>query len=60
MGHLSANPAGPNPSVEGSVRRGPQPKGHRWVWILTLAVLIGVGIWYFRGPRSSTEAQLIP
>jgi len=57
MGHLSANPAGPNPSVEGSVRREPQPKGHRWVWILTLAVLIGVGIWYFRGPRSSTEAQ---
>ncbi len=57
MGHLSANPAGPNPSVEGPVRREPQSKGHRWVWILALAVLIGVGIWYFRGPRSSTEAQ---
>jgi membrane fusion protein, multidrug efflux system len=57
MGHLSANPAGPNPLVEGPVRREPQSKGHRWVWILTLAVLIGVGIWYFRGPRSSTEAQ---
>src|SRR6266849_1103427 len=57
MGHLSANPAGPNPLVEGPVRREPESKGHRWLWILALAVLIGGGIWYFRGPRSSTEAQ---
>ncbi len=56
MGHLSANPAGPNPGEE-SVRREPQSKGHRWVWILALAVLVGLGIWYFRAPRASTEAQ---
>src|SRR5258707_15052394 len=57
MGHLSANPAGPNSSGEGPVRREPPSKGHHWVWILALAVLVGLGIWHFRGPRSNTEAQ---
>ena len=57
MGHLSANPAGPNSSGEGPVRRESPSKGHHWVWILALAVLVGLGIWYFRGPRSNTEAQ---
>jgi len=56
MGHLSASPAGPNPAGEGPERREPGAKGHRWLWILALAVLIGGGIWYFR-TRSSTEAQ---
>jgi multidrug efflux system membrane fusion protein len=27
------------------------------LWILALAVFIGVGFWYFRGPHASTEAQ---
>jgi multidrug efflux system membrane fusion protein len=57
MGHLSANPAGPDPSGEGPARREPHSKGHRWIWILALAILVGVGIWYFRGSRASTEAQ---
>src|SRR5258708_17150289 len=57
MGHLSANPAGPHYSVEGPVRRERRSKGHHWVWILAVAVLVGLGIWYFRGPRSNTEAQ---
>src|SRR4029077_11237539 len=57
MGHLSANPAGPNPTGEGPERREPGSKGHRWLWILALAVLVGGGIWYFRSSRSSTEAQ---
>src|ERR1700730_897704 len=57
MGHLSANPTGPNPSGEGLVGREPVSKGHRWLWILRLAVLVGVGFWYFRGPHASTEAQ---
>jgi multidrug efflux system membrane fusion protein len=56
MGHLSANPVGPNPTGEGPERSEPGSKGHRWLWILALAVLVGVGIWYFRS-RSSTEAQ---
>jgi len=57
MGHLSANPAGANPSGEGPARRESQSKSHRWLWIVALAVLVGLGIWYFRGTRASTEAQ---
>ena len=57
MGHLSANLAGPDPSGEGPLRREPHSKSHRWVWIVALAVLVGLGIWYFRGSRASTEAQ---
>src|SRR6202158_1535974 len=57
MGHLSANPAGPNATGEGPERREPGSKGHRWLWVFALAVLIGGSIWYFRGSRSSTEAQ---
>src|SRR5712691_10370983 len=57
MGHLSANAAGPNPSSEGLERLELKSRGHRWLWILALAVLIGGGIWYFRGSRTSTEAQ---
>src|SRR5260221_3110578 len=57
MGHLSANPTGPNPSAEELVRREPESKGHRWLWILALAGLVGGGFWYFRGPHASTQAQ---
>src|SRR6266404_1661520 len=57
MGHLSANPAGPNPSGEARLGREPGSKGHRWVWIVGLIVLIAIGVWYFRGSRASTEAQ---
>src|ERR1700730_13603531 len=57
MGHLSANPAEPHPLGEGPVQRNPESKGHRWLWIVTLAAIIAVGYWYFRGPHASTEAQ---
>jgi hypothetical protein len=57
MGHLSANPAEPHPLGEGPEPRNPESKGHRWFWIVTLATIIAVGYWYFRGPRASTEAQ---
>src|SRR6266478_164424 len=57
MGHLSANLAGPNPSGEGLEGRELKSKGHRWLWILALALLVGGGIWYFRGSRTSSEAQ---
>jgi membrane fusion protein, multidrug efflux system len=57
MGHLSANPAEPNPPGERPVRREPASKGRRWFWIIGLVALIAVGFWYFRGPRTSTEAQ---
>jgi len=57
MGHLSANPAGPNPSNEGPPNREPGGKGHRWLWIVGLLVVLAIGVWYFRGSRASTEAQ---
>lgn len=57
MGHLSANPGEPNSLGEGRVQQQSESKGHRWLWILALAVLVGGGIWYFRAPRASTEAQ---
>jgi membrane fusion protein, multidrug efflux system len=57
MGHLSANPMGPNPPGERPLVRDPKSKGHRWIWIVALAILIAVGFWYFRGSRTSTEAQ---
>jgi multidrug efflux system membrane fusion protein len=57
MGHLNANPAGPNPSVEARSGRESGSKGHRWLWIVGLVVLIATGVWYFRGSHASTEAQ---
>jgi len=57
MGHLSANPAGANPSADPRLGREPGSKGHRWLWIVGLAVLIAIGVWYFRGSHASTEAQ---
>src|ERR1700740_561903 len=57
MGHLSANPAGPDPSGERPVRREPASKGHQWLWIIALAAIVAVGFWYFRGSHASTEAQ---
>src|SRR6266403_426283 len=57
MGHLSANPMGPDPSGERPLGGESGSKGHRWLWIVALAVVIAVAFWYFRGARSSTEAQ---
>src|SRR6202045_4139942 len=56
MGHLSANIA-PNPLGESPVATKPAVRRHRWLWIVALAVVVGLGDWYFRGPRTSTEAQ---
>jgi multidrug efflux system membrane fusion protein len=57
MGHLSASPLGPNPPGERPLEREPSAKGHRWLWIVAAAVVIALGFWYFRGSRTSTEAQ---
>ena len=57
MGHLSATPAGLNPPGERPTGGVPGQKSHRWVWIVALTAVIAVGFWYFRGSRTSTEAQ---
>src|SRR6266481_7005525 len=57
MGHLSANPAGPDPSGEPRLERETGSSGHRWLWIIGLVRAIAVGVWYFRGSRASIEAQ---
>jgi len=57
MGHLSANPAGPDPSGEPRLERETGSSGHRWLWIIGLVLVIAVGVWYFRGSRASIEAQ---
>src|SRR5258705_305644 len=57
MGHLSANPAGPDPWAEPRLERETGSSGHRWLWIIGLVLAIAVGVWYFRGSRASIEAQ---
>src|SRR6266481_940778 len=57
MGHLSANPAEPDPSGEPRLERETGSTGHRWLWIIGLVLVIAVGVWYFRGSRASIEAQ---
>jgi membrane fusion protein, multidrug efflux system len=53
MGHLDSielpEPGGNNSSVA------PPAKGRWWVWLVVLGV-VAVGIWYFRGARSTSEA----
>jgi len=53
MGHLDSmefpEPGGNNSSVA------PPSKGRWWVWLVVLGI-VAVGIWYFRGARSTSEA----
>src|ERR1700756_1487012 len=56
MGHLSTSVA-PTPPGEPPVQSAPESKGHRWLWIVALVVVLGLGYWSCRGPRANTEAQ---
>ncbi len=58
MGHLSANPAGPDPSGERPVRREPASKGH-WLWIIALAAIVAVGFLYFNGLGTVTAFNTV-
>src|SRR5438270_8336987 len=57
MGHLT--PA--NLSERAAPTIPPQDSGggrhRRWPWILALVILIVLSVWYFRGPKTATEAQ---
>jgi membrane fusion protein, multidrug efflux system len=58
MGHLNSTNL-----PEREARRGDfapevhESKSHAWLWIVALAVLVALGVWYFRSSRASTEAQ---
>jgi multidrug efflux system membrane fusion protein len=58
MGHLNSNLSGARVSEGAAVARpagGAKRRG--WLWVLVIIVVAGLGYWYFRGPKASTEAQ---
>jgi multidrug efflux system membrane fusion protein len=58
MGHLNSNLSGTRASEGAAVAppaRGAKRRG--WLWVLVVIVVAGLGYWYFRGPKASTEAQ---
>jgi multidrug efflux system membrane fusion protein len=58
MGHLnSTNLPEASYRRSGSEPEGREAKSHRWLWILVLAVVAALGFWYFKGSKTSTEAQ---
>jgi membrane fusion protein, multidrug efflux system len=58
MGHLNSTNL-PEREARGSdfapAARG--SKNHAWLWIVALAIIVALGVWYFRSSRASTEAQ---
>jgi multidrug efflux system membrane fusion protein len=34
-----------------------ETKSHSWLWIVVLAVIVALGVWYFRSSRAGTESQ---
>lgn len=58
MGHLNSTHL-PEPSSHGEryEPEGRETKSRRWLWILALAIVVAIAVWYFRGPKASTEAQ---
>ncbi len=57
MGHLNSNLAGPRTRDEESASRLAPARRRGWLWLVVLVVIGALGFWYFRGPKTSTEAQ---
>src|ERR1700730_1988389 len=58
MGHLNSTNL-PERGARGSelAPEAREPKSRLWLWVVVLAILVVLGIWYFRGTKASTEAQ---
>jgi multidrug efflux system membrane fusion protein len=55
MAHFnSANLQEPSALSENSAA---PSKSRWWLWLLVVVIVVALGVWYFRGSRSSTEAQ---
>jgi membrane fusion protein, multidrug efflux system len=56
MGHLKSTEMPEPYSYQANSGRTPGAKSRRWLWIVALVIVIGLGVWYFRS-KNSTEAQ---
>src|SRR6202790_1333361 len=58
MGHLKSTNL-PEPSArDGALApEARETRSHGWLWILALALVVALGVWYYRSSRASTEAQ---
>jgi multidrug efflux system membrane fusion protein len=58
MGHLNSTNL-PERDVRGSdfAPEARESKSHAWLWVVALAIIVALGVWYFRGTKASTEAQ---
>jgi multidrug efflux system membrane fusion protein len=58
MAHLNTTDLGESPLPrEISAPAAPVSKSRAWVWLIIIAIVAGLGFWYFRGSRASTAAQ---
>jgi membrane fusion protein, multidrug efflux system len=59
MGHLNSADLRERsaPEEDYGPHGGERSESKWWVWVIVLALVGGLGFWYFRGNRTSTEAQ---
>jgi multidrug efflux system membrane fusion protein len=56
MGHLNSVP-GTGAIDDAASTSAAAPRRRTWLWVVIVIVVAALGYWYFRGPKSSTEAQ---
>src|SRR5256714_6137887 len=57
MGHWTPTNLSEREAQATAVQASGETRRRRWPWVLLFLVLIVLGVWYFRGLRTSTEAQ---